>query len=367
MATSLYIENNLIELEDNGSIPIVQSVADINNLFGANTKGSYSIPFSVPATKDNKKFFKFPELITDDSFDGNVEKPARLEVDGTIILDGVARIKSIAKNGDISEYKIILYDNNSSWINDRKGQLLTDIDWSDYNHNWSVENIRNSEILDDENFYLYPLINYGKPEGYPNWRITDRLAHFRVWKIFLKIFEESGYQVESEFINSDFFKRLFISPTGIAKLDEDVVTNNRFFVKMHPDTIFYAPLSPNTDAIPCDIDYDFGGESFFNTSTNDYDTTNYRYVSSVDAKMAFSFNCEIVKARFGGLFPESKNSEVYFHLFVNGIEVDKRTKIMDSIGFRFAGFPYSFSIDFNPIPVYDGDVVSIHQYNDARP
>ena len=153
----LYLDGTEIDLTQENQISINYACADVDKLEGNATKGSFSYEITIPATDSNKKFFYFPELILEDSFDASTEKEALLEVDGTPILRGYARIKSIIKDGSISNYKVILYEGNSGWISALKDQSIKDIDFTYFDHIYNKVKQQSGEVYERA---LIPLEKY---------------------------------------------------------------------------------------------------------------------------------------------------------------------------------------------------------------
>jgi hypothetical protein len=363
MATYLYISETLVDLYDDGSIPLVQSIADISNISGGSTKGSYSVPFTVPATKANKQLFDFPELVAVNSFDGSTELNARLEVDGTMILDGRARINEVVMGGAVVDYKIILFDNNSNWINAIKGKKLTELDFSEYDHVWNKANINASEYVFDESFYLYPLVNYGTPiGGIGKWVVEDRLPWLRVWKIFRKIFEDAGYTISSDFINgtgnaTDFFKKLFMSPKNAPELTDDEVNANKFRVSVESVNEAQRMLLPSFyKNIPFDNDVNNGNNVYFNTEDSEFTLgVGGKYVSGITAKMAFDLTIELNKARITGF--KSAESEVSIRMYVNGVVKKSKTFTFEKITFPNTDIQFIGNWRTGSLTINEGDIV----------
>jgi len=102
---------------------------------------------------------------------------------------------------------------------------------SAYNHDWDADNIRFSWTQSTGFPYRYPLIDYGS-----NWRISDlngtsfpgatqgsatqSLTVDEMFPaisrkiVFDRIFQEAGFNYDSQFLNSDYFKNEYIPFNG---------------------------------------------------------------------------------------------------------------------------------------------------------
>jgi len=227
----LFLDGTEIDLTQENQISINYACADIDKLEGNATKGSFSYEITIPATDSNKKFFYFPELILEDSFDASTEKEALLEVDGTPILRGYARIKSIIKDGSIANYKVILYEGNSGWISALKDQSIKDIDFANYDQIYNKVNQQSTNSFIPNTFVSYPLIHLGKlTKGETEWSVEDRYPAFNLRTIFNRIFKDAGYTVVSDFIDSEFFSRLYMTTDKVPERKKSELEPHKFKV-----------------------------------------------------------------------------------------------------------------------------------------
>ena len=270
--TILYLDDEAIDLYGNSGISLNFAHADLDRLSSGNTKGSFSFEIVIPATKATSKAFFFPELVLDESFDATTEKSARLEVNGAVQLQGFARIKATVINGEIASYKIVLYEGNSSWINNIKDKKITDIDYSNYNHIYDRNTMTSYENIDSivgDQLVSYPVLNLGTPlAGEGIWSVEDRLPSFRVWKVFTDIFKDAGYTINSNFINSEFFKSLWFTAENLPERTKAEVEAHKFRVGSNGNDYLSvdgndAYLNKNL-AITWDLDDTYQNHLFYN-------------------------------------------------------------------------------------------------------
>jgi hypothetical protein len=195
------------------------SIADINQIGDKATQGSRSYTIKLPATATNKKVFGYTEDITvTNGFDHTLEYDCFVELDGSVVINGAARIKAALNNNrSIDSYQITILGDNSTWINDFRALSLTDLDFSDQTHTYDKATITASETLNDTRHYIYPLINYGNfgiENGNKSVLIGDRFPAIRVREYIKRMFSDQGYKIVSDFIDSDFFGRLFMAFSG---------------------------------------------------------------------------------------------------------------------------------------------------------
>ncbi len=366
MANELYIEDQLIDLAPNIKVPVNYSNADIRDLSGFSTKSNHTFSFEVPATKTNKQIFDFPEEVIEESFDATTEKKARLESNGTIILNGFARIKQTFKNGIFTHYSIILINGNGSWITKLKGKRLPDLDFSQFDHAYNKTNIDNSEFLTDGTMFVYPLVNYGKPKGgFNNWLVEDRIPWLRAWTIVRQIYKDIGFEVTG-FVNEDFFKGLFISPKGSPKIAESTVENNKFRLGLSNNISFSARTLPVGFAkkLPLDTQADVGDNVFFNNENNDVVLGSQPvYTNQSIIRQSFTWDYELRKVN-SGAFPRlaTNQSNVVLRVLINGVITFTKTVILPGIGFNKFNLSVKGTFTTGSIELKAGDTIEFEAF-----
>lgn len=144
-----------IDLYDNISIPITFSILDIRE--PEKRKTSWSKTITIPGTKNNNRIFNHIYEIGADNwvtiggisiyegFNPNIRKEIIILNDGIQVMKGNLQMKKITRDrqGNI-EYEIALNGDLTSLFYDVGTTKLSDLDFSEWDHNWSKENIQNS-------------------------------------------------------------------------------------------------------------------------------------------------------------------------------------------------------------------------------
>jgi uncharacterized delta-60 repeat protein len=91
--------------------------------------------------------------------------------------------------------------------------------------------------------YVYPTINFGKINNLYEWQPSNYYPHFYLKSIIDKTFDYIGFEYESNFFNTDFFKRLIV-PYG----DYDQFDNALWLNFSSPSTIVATNNSVPTNA-----------------------------------------------------------------------------------------------------------------------
>ena len=315
-----------IDLFDDISIPITYTILDIRE--PEKRKTSWSKTVTIPGTKNNNRIFSHIYQISADAwikigntsvyqgFNPNLRTEVVVLNDGVQVLKGNMQLKKATRDltGNIT-YEVAINGDLTSLFYDVGDAKLSDLDWSDYDHVWSKENIEkswNGQIVKDggtassftktlkgnirgilkdgttgrltfktqnphglaegdfarielndqiaekfrsatgewrvmsasgsfftvnyfypialnpagENYaydigqvyrifhtgegYVYPMISWGDEVDYNSFAVTNFVPGFYVKQIWDKIMKETNSNYQSSFLDSQFFKRLFI-------------------------------------------------------------------------------------------------------------------------------------------------------------
>ena len=150
----LYIEGQQVELHDNESVVLKQSLKDVQDLEKVFT--DYTRTFNVPASRVNNKLFKHFYNFNIQGFDARSKKPATLELNyapfkvGNIKLEGVQM-----KDNKPVNYRITFFGNMSSlkdlFKDDELGLLdplsLSATDNNSFNYTSMLDKIQKGHLI----------------------------------------------------------------------------------------------------------------------------------------------------------------------------------------------------------------------------
>lgn len=275
-------------------------IADIKNPDKKNASFSKTVNF--PGTKEINRFF---ELIWKSNISLNYFNPNK-KCDIYYYVNGVLQFK-----GDLQLIKINVDDSSGDVIYECscKGtignlftaigdKLMTDLDFSEYNHDLTFNNISNSWATSIQvngspvafalgTGYMYPLIDYGN-QVMPSVGNTSPVAErdFEVKYFRPAIYKKtildkiiSGYTFNSTFLNSTFYKSQVIPTSGerFEKTPQQLIDNQFYVGRTTPYTVGpniatyssftneYSQLTPTTNTIK------------FNNITTPYNPANGQY------------------------------------------------------------------------------------------
>jgi len=239
MIYELFLEGELADIRQDLGMQLSYNIDDVNKYGSRDT--SFSKTIVLPGTAKNNKLLGFVgELGSNNpyangapninsNFNPAQTTKAELRANGLLLLKGVFRLTGIIHDKGHIEYEGNLFGELGGFIAAIGAGKLEELDFSEYDHTYTRNNIVNSWNTVNGYGYYYPLIDYGTystPEKNPgrvkkdyDYR-TFRPALF-IKEYIDKVFENSGYTYESEFFNSAFFKKL-IMPCNVAKLIKTV-------------------------------------------------------------------------------------------------------------------------------------------------
>ncbi len=233
MRVSIYIENQRLDLFEDETITLNQSVKDLKDL--TKVFNDYSNNFTVPATPNNNNIFKhYFDVDIDGGFDARVKQSARIDLDGFDFRDGKMQLTAVEhKKGLPVNYKIQYFSNLTSLKDLFGDDKLGDMEYlSNYNHEYTDTNVQNGfftglTLNGAQGAIVYPLISYNRrfvynmatpPENAVDISLTgdgvewtELLPAIRCSEILRSISENYGLTFSNEFFNALEFQQLYMS------------------------------------------------------------------------------------------------------------------------------------------------------------
>ena len=214
----------------------IDDITDIESKFG-----NYSKTFDLPATKNNNKFFKnLSDLQADVSqFDTLRGHKCELLSNDITIFEGLLYLNEIVKVKTETKYKVNLVGETIRFIEALGDATIRDLDFSEYDHLFQSVSLTNSlaglsiALLNGTTTtdIMYSLIQntgiVGDSNGDFTYQSNRNLQPFiRLFVILEKIFDFAGFNIESNFINSNNsdFNHIYMD-TGLGDQRTQSVTN----------------------------------------------------------------------------------------------------------------------------------------------
>lgn len=302
MRTQIFINNEELDLMNDIDTEFTFAIDDIADFGSKNTTFSKTINVAGSA-KNNQVFGYIFDLgnsnFTNDAnpnvnynFNASKVAPCRIFVDGIQIFKGVLRLLEIVVTGQAIEYQCNVYGDLGGFMSALGNKRLEDLDFSEYDEDWTVANITASWDNINASGVYYPLIDYG------NVTTNNTDFQFKAFKPALyvkeylnKIKDDSGYTWDFPLLDTNLLKRLVVpsnravltnSSTNAFNADANAATYNTdsypdFTVTTAGDftLVGNAYRYNGTPPLSCTITLDLRGD-FINVQsdgTNYYDVT----------------------------------------------------------------------------------------------
>ena len=218
----IYIEGERLELFEDEKISVTSSIQNVQDI--AKTFTDLSQSFTVPASEHNNAIFKhFYENAIDDSYDYQVRRDARIEIDLIPFRTGKIQLeKANVKKGQAQSYSITFYGDLRT-LQDYFGEdKLNTLDMSPYTHEYTGAEVKTRITSSSSYDIRYPLISSDRVWSYGDNTNTDisKNSHYidyeelfpavRISKVFEAI--ETKYDIDFQglFLNDKRFTNCYL-------------------------------------------------------------------------------------------------------------------------------------------------------------
>lgn len=302
-------------------ISLNYDIANIKDISGRNS--AYSKTIKLPDDAHNREMLGYiTNLAVDSTVDANKIIKAWIMVDTICVFEGVLQLKKFDKNFKNGEFdiEVVVYADNDTFFTLMGDKYLTDMDFSEYDHIWASQSIVNSWTQSFENGYVYPLIDYGSNwvyedvSGYGSGTLSVATMSVSVDEMFPstyvrpiidRIFISNGFSYQSEFFQTEEFKRLII-PFNETYIQGPTASDKEFRVGLYSYTHSFTPPSNSSPALKLIVPYD--NETTPNGDPNNLWNTSSFYFTNVD---------QLIYQRFGWFFDFTIPPDVGGYLWIH--------------------------------------------------
>lgn len=203
--------NAKLDIDDSFKMSIVYSLSDIKDISKRNT--SYSKTVTLPGTQNNHYWLGYLYDIKSDftAFNPNKRTPCKLIVNSELILDGFLQLIKINSlndddySGNEIQYEVVLYDNVIDFYSELGDEEVSDLNFSEFGHTYSVGNIVDSWLHNWQDGYVYPMVGEQLTSPvYPQEYF--RPAYYNK-KILEKICLDAGFGLTGSLTQNDLFEK----------------------------------------------------------------------------------------------------------------------------------------------------------------
>lgn len=250
-----------LDLYEDLPINVIIQETDITDI--TSRRSPYSKTFGIPGTSINNDFFEHFYEVNGTGFDPLTKRDCVVQYRGTDIFKGYLRLNSIQMEMDRIEYEVYILSEITDFASIITEKELKKLDWNEYNHNQDYNTVTLSWYAnsgDTQGLFggdiLYPMIHYGleyqsdtgststfqfaiNTTGNTGFDFSGSAVNptyfkpaIRVKAVLEKIFTDSGYQVESDFFDSAYFRSIYIDLAANGKIGPETLsgkTNQNVF------------------------------------------------------------------------------------------------------------------------------------------
>lgn len=349
MRTRLTIGGKNIDLEGGDEIITDLKLFDISN--PQIRKGIVSRTIEVEATDNNAATFGlfYRWDIASSSFDATARIDCELISGGTTVLYGYAQLLGTSEIGGIVTFTLALFGSVTDFMQQAQGIDLTELDFSDLNHEWNALNIQSSW---EDNYlelmsvgYYYPMIDYGQlpsadridtPQVSISYDVEQFYPAIYLRKYIDKIAAACGKTIQSDFFDSITFRKIGLpyAFNNVPQLPQSEAVKSLFQAGVsHFDIQFPIPgIQPSIGEIAFDqfisvLNYnpynDDSTGDYFDGSTV-YNTTNKEFTANRNGD--YAFGVQLSGYLFHGSFGVSGYKGIItIRVMLNGALADSQT------------------------------------------
>lgn len=217
----LFIEGKRVDVNETFSTMISFAIDDVKDFSAKNTAVSKTV--ILPGTKNNNLLFGdiYDASISNDydstkpntgiNFNASVSASIYVFNDNLQVMKGIMQMLEIIVDDGMVEYEVGLFGELAGFTAKLGNLKLEDLDFSAYDHTYSIANI----IASRSNLgssYIYPNnIDYGTySTAKHHWKIGTMRPALFIKEYIDKIFAVSGYTYNCDLFNTNRFKRLVV-------------------------------------------------------------------------------------------------------------------------------------------------------------
>lgn len=263
-----------------------QDVTDISKVFT-----DYSQNFSIPATANNNKVFKYwYENALENGFDDSLKLDCIIELNGNTFRNGKLKLeKATIVNGQAKDYSVSFFGNLVSLKDKFKDDKLINVEEinSIINFEYSPENVVDLVVNENDSDIAFPLITpsrvwtWGYNTAQPTEKSTDiadvngsidyneLFPAVKVKSMFNAIEQKYNINFVGSFLNDKRFTELFLLAKNSDVIKFNSETKDVLFDTYTGDTIEAYTIDYDANSVYCD-----GG------NLRDYETSMYLNVTT---------------------------------------------------------------------------------------
>jgi len=343
---------------------------DIGKVFGITSQ-----TFALPSTNINDEYFgNLYDVGATPATSFIKTQPCQVLDDGIEIFSGNIYLDSVItdNNGD-TIYNVVVVNETIDFKYQVEDLTFGDLDWSEYNHNLTYNNITSSW---DNNLFngeiVYPLVEYGAEQNDINAVLlqnggkvntftnrnypllpADFKPAIRLRTMIDKIFDTTNYTYTSSFFDDAYFDSVYMLATQDATRGSSFVSpvSQSFQAFNDVPQVYLGSNSFTWQEV------DFNTEVYDNAGAYDTGTSTFRAVANGDYSFKANLDFNIIDITTNDI------STIIVSLFKNGSLIQSSQKVQ-KYNISPSTIAGNFSAQWVNIPLNSADVIEVRvQYN----
>ena len=284
-----------LDVDDHTDFPMALTfqISDFTKI--TSTSGNYSKTFKIPATKNNNTILKnifTPNIVQEN--DVTAKKRCRMTFNGVFSMEGLLQVDKVSGFGAVAtHYNCVFYGSNLGWAEPLSNNMLHQLEWGVYGEGlkYKSDNIKATwndvDCNSSTSYLVYPVTSYGdynpggavktiqlldsmyqyaggstNKSGYYGWDSNgdsygtpppspDWRPGLWVKNTLDKIFESINYQIKSDFMETDMFKKLIWTLPNFIYNNPDVKQSDFSFTgTFNPNQVLMQAVAPSGISFP---------------------------------------------------------------------------------------------------------------------
>jgi hypothetical protein len=319
-STTTSIDGGWQALDTYDPIALQFQISDINEI--DQRRSSFSKTINLPLTKLNRKVLgDITNPAISSLINPNKKVNCVIMVDTIPVITGTLQIVNSSYEDIMNkeDVQVVVYSDNDDFFKEMAEKYINELNFDGLLHIYNKDTVINSWSGSSETLgYYYPMIDYGYDYTaagmgrYGTYSVAyyNYMPSIYVKNIWDQIFREAGFTYNSNFLNTDFFKRLIV-PFTKEKLEQSLsVPSYSFKVGMTGSVNYTATTSGIFETVlkfPNESSPYYDPQGSWDTTTGEW-TNNSTFIwegvtYSVTMEQRFYFNLDfVVPAAVGDVY-----------------------------------------------------------------
>jgi hypothetical protein len=319
MSVRIQLETGYLDVKDGTAFPLNFGVADIRDV--SKKSGAFSKTITLTGTDNNHNLLNhyYDVNIQAGTFNINTLTRCSIIQNGIPVLEAgylqliaVNKTQLTADYENEVEYEVLIKDESSEFFTRLGNNELTNLDFSDLNHEYRADNVIASYAHTQGDGYKY-LLPFKDSNSY---LLQDMKPAIYAKTYFDRIFSNAGFSYTWDTLAAAHFDKLIIPFNGEGSLvdyNDYLVEAETSFTDSGTPAVFINPITGWTETLD-----NFG---LFNPTTGAYDVPlNLQGGESIVFEFTFSADLTLTNGNAGTATLQSNNLSYkpYFQLDLNG-------------------------------------------------